>query len=244
MKIRHILITQLNPDPAPYQILEKKYKVKVDFRPFIEIKPIPLKKFKKQRINPTEYSGIIFTSKNAVDCYFNLLKQLNLVMPPMTKYFCVNEMTAKYVQKYILLRKRKVCIGTGGTKELIDLIQKHPEEKYLYPCSEIRMGDIPKFLAENNFRFSEAVMYQTHHADLKGLNIKQYQLVAFFSPSGVESFVDNFPRIKNNTMLFASYGVTTATALNEHGFKETVHAPQPNAPSMSMAINLYLQGKN
>lgn len=241
MNIKNILISQSQTDKAAYDALEAKYGVKVHFKPFITIKPVSMKTFRAQKINILDYTAIIFTSKNAVDIFFQFCKELKIEMPPEMKYFCVNETTANYIQHHVQMRKRKVFVGKANNQDLFPLFKKHSTEKYLYPCSEIRKSDIPDFMKENNIVCKEMIIYQTVSAELKDLNINDYQIIAFFSPSGVASLKENFPDYQQNDTLFAAFGTTTAKAIQDTNFRVDIQAPIPQIPSMVGAIELKLK---
>ena len=245
-KVASILISQPRPESgkSPYFTIEEKYNVKVDFRKFIQIDPVDFKDFRKTKIDILSHTAIIVTSRNAVDHFFRICKEAKIEMPADMKYFCVTEQTANYLQKYITVRKRKVFTGTRSSKELIDVIKKHPKEKFLYPCSEIRNGSIPAFLLENEYEYSEAVMYQTVSSDLSDLEKLNFDVIAFFSPSGVTSLFDNFPNFSQGNTRIAAFGPTTAKAVVDAGLELDIEAPMPNAPSMTGALELYIKSVN
>lgn len=240
------MVTQPKPadENSPYTTLAKKYNLKIDFRNFIEIESVPLKEFRKQKLNLLDFTAIIFTSRNAVDNFFRLCIEQKIEMPAETKYFCVTEQTANYLQKYIVIRKRKIFVGQRTASDLFDVIKKHKEEKYLFPCSNIRTPDIPDFLAANNYNFKEAIMYRTVASDLSDLANVNYDVLAFFSPSGVESLLANFPDFEQNATRIAAFGPTTAKAVTDAGLLLDIVAPQPNAPSMAGALELYVKAAN
>jgi uroporphyrinogen-III synthase len=243
IKIKSILVTQPKPtnDNSPYLTLAAKYGIKVDFREFIQVEPVPYKEFRKDKVNIQEHTAIIFTSRNAVDHFFRICAESKIEMPAEMKYFCISEQTAYYLQKYIVLRKRKLFTGEKTASDLFDVMKKHKNEKFLYPCSNIRKDDIPEFMRANNFNFTEAVIYKTVAADLSDLAEVKYDCIAFFSPSGINSLFINFPDFKQNNTRIAAFGPTTAQAVLDAGLELDIVAPMPNAPSMTGAIELYIQ---
>ncbi len=245
-EIKSILVSQPEPkdDKSPYYSLAKKYGLKVDFRPFIQVEPVPSKEFRKQKINILDHSGVIFTSRNAVDHYFKVCKELKIEVPSDMKYFCISEQTANYLQKYIVIRKRKIFTGHRTATELLEVLKKHRNEKFLFPCSNIRKDDIPKFLRENDYDFSEAILYRTVASDLSDLADIKYDIIAFFSPSGINSLFVNFPDFKQNKTRIAAFGPTTAQAVKDHNLILDIEAPLPNAPSMTGAIEVYVKKVN
>ncbi len=245
-KVTQILVTQSKPtdDKSPYFDLASKYNLTVDFCPFIQIQGVAFKDFRRQKINILEHTAIIFTSRNAIDNFFRICQEGRIDVPIDMKYFCISEQTANYLQKYIVIRKRKIFSGTKTAKELFDLIRKHKTEKFLFPCSNIRSNDIPDFMDTGGLQLTEAVMYETVATDLTDLTVAQYDLIAFFSPSGVLSLMSNFPDYKQNGTRMAAFGPTTAKAIVDAGLTLDIEAPLPNAPSMTGALDLYIRKAN
>jgi uroporphyrinogen-III synthase len=245
-KVKSILVTQEAPtDPnSPYLKLGEKYNLKIDFRPFIQVEPVPAKEFRKQKIDILNHTAIIFTSRNAVDHFFIICQELKIEMPADMKYFCISDQTSNYLQKYIVIRKRKIFTGLKDTRDLLEIVKKHKNEKFLFPCSDIRKNDIPDFLKENGYSFTEAIIYHTVAANLTDLKNVYYDILAFFSPSGINSLMVNFPDfIQNNTRL-AAFGPTTSKAVHDAGLILDIEAPLPNAPSMTGALELYIKRAN
>ncbi len=242
-RISSILVTQPKPanDVSPYFSIAEKYGIKVDFREFIDVQPVSYKDFRKDKINILEYTAIIFTSRNAVDHFFRICQEAKLEMPAEMKYFCISEQTANYLQKYIVLRKRKLFVGERTAADLFDVIKKHKGEKFLYPCSDIRKDDLPVFMRANNLKFSEAVIYRTVASDLSDLSDVKYDCLAFFSPSGISSLFINFPDFVQGGTRLAAFGPTTAKAVIDAGLILDIEAPHPNAPSMTGAIEAYIR---
>lgn len=244
--IKSILVSQPKPkdDRSPYYKLADKYGIKVDFRPFIQIDPVDVKEFRNQKIAFLDYTAVIFTSRNAVDHYFDMCKEVKVDVPADMKYFCISEQTANYLQKYITIRKRKIFTGVRTATDLIEVLKKHPTEKYLFPCSNIRKDDLPNFLKENNYEYDEVILYKTVASDLSDLAEIKYDVIAFFSPSGINSLLVNFPKFKQNSTRLAAFGPTTAKAVKEGGLVLDIEAPLPNAPSMTGALELYIKKAN
>ncbi|MFT5916036.1 MAG: uroporphyrinogen-III synthase [Flammeovirgaceae bacterium] len=244
--VKSILVSQPKPSNpnSPYFTLAEKYGLKVDFIPFIEVAPVDLGDFRKQKVKILDNTAVIFTSRNAIDHFFRICKGMKVEVPADMKYFCISEQTANYLQKYIVIRKRKIFCGTRTAKDLLEIIKKYPKEKFLYPCSDIRKGDIPEFMAENDFNFTEAVLYKTVASDLSHLDDVTYDIIAFFSPSGINSLYVNFPDFMQNTTRLAAFGPTTAQAVLEKGLFLDIQAPMPNAPSMTGAIEMYVKEVN
>ncbi len=245
-KVKSILVTQEAPtDPnSPYFKLAEKFNLKIDFRPFIQVEPVPAREFRKQKIDILNHTAIIFTSRHAVDHFFHICNELKIEMPADMKYFCISDQTSNYLQKYIVIRKRKIFTGLKTAQDLLEILKKHKNEKYLFPCSDIRKSDIPDFLRENEFNFTEAIMYQTVASDLSDLKEVYYDVLAFFSPSGISSLFVNFPDFKQNNTRIAAFGPTTAKAVQDAGLILDIEAPLPNAPSMTGAIELYIKQVN
>lgn len=245
-EVKSILVSQPEPSDSksPYGILAEKYKLKIDFRPFIQIDPVSLKDFRKQKVEILEHTAVIFTSRNAVDHFFRLCTESKIEVPADMKYFCISEQTANYLQKYIVVRKRKIFTGYRTANDLIEILKKHKNEKYIFPCSNIRKEDIPVFMEENNIKHTEAIIYKTVASDLSDLADVNYDIIAFFSPSGINSLFVNFPDFKQNQTRIAAFGPTTAKAVLDAGLQLDIEAPQPNAPSMTGALELYIKKAN
>ena len=224
-QVKSILVSQPKPsdDKSPYYVLANKYNIKIDI---------------------LKHTAVIFTSRNAVDHFFRLCKELKVEVPADMKYFCISEQTANYLQKYIVVRKRKIFTGSRTAQDLIEILKKHKNEKYVFPCSNIRKEDIPVFLEENNYHFTEAIIYETVASDLSDLDDVLYDIIAFYSPSGINSLFVNFPDFKQNDTRIAVFGPTTAQAARDAGLIIDIEAPLPNAPSMTGALELYIKKAN
>lgn len=245
-KVSSILVSQPKPtgDKSPYFDLAEKYNIKIDFRPFIQIDPVDIKEFRAQKIDILKHTAVIFTSRNAVDHFFRLAAESKVEIPADMKYFCISEQTANYLQKYIVIRKRKIFTGSRTANELIEVLKKHKNEKYIFPCSNIRKNDIPDFLNENGFNCTEAIIYKTVASDLSDLADVNYDIIAFFSPSGINSLLVNFPDFEQNKTRIAAFGPTTAQAVKDAELILDIQAPLPNAPSMTGALEYYIKKAN
>ena len=245
-KVSSILVSQPKPvdEKSPYFKLAEKYNIKIDFRPFIQIDPVDIKEFRKQKIDILSHTAVIFTSRNAVDHFFRLANESKVEIPSDMKYYCISEQTANYLQKYIVIRKRKIFTGSRTATELIEVLKKHKNEKFIFPCSNIRKDDIPNFLKENNYTYSEAIIYKTVASDLSDLADIKYDVIAFFSPSGINSLFVNFPDFKQNGTRIAAFGPTTAKAVKDANLLLDIQAPLPNAPSMTGALEYYIKKAN
>lgn len=246
--IKKILITQPRPesDKSPYFELGKKFGVTLDFHPFIRLEGIPAKDFRKQKIDIAQFSAVIFTSRNAIDHFFRTCEEMKVAVSQDTKYFCITEAVALYLQKFILYRKRKVFYGADGTnKSMFDVINKHKEnEKFLYPCSENQQdGEIVSWLKSHKCEFATPCMYRTISNDLTPvMEGNHYDIICFFTPSGVKSLLDNYPGFQQNGMRIGAFGNNTSKAVEEAGFKLDIKAPLPQAPSMVAALEQFLSG--
>ena len=243
---KKILISQARPDSdkSPYFELERKHKVKLVFYPFIKIEGITPKEFRKQKIDLTKYTSIIFTSRNAIDHYFRMNEEMRRPIDQEIKYFCTTESVALYLQKFILYRKRKIFFGASASnKSLFDIIKKHRDgEKFLYVCSENQQdNDIVGWLKTNNCDFSLAFMYRGVSNDVKTLLEKEeFDVICLFTPSGIRSLLDSFPDYKQNGTILGAFGENTTKAVTEAGLKIGIIAPNPQAPSMVTALDKYL----
>ncbi len=247
MKVKNILVSQPPPvdlKKSPYTKLADKYKLNIDYFKFIKIDGISSAEFRKDRINITEFSAVIFTSRQAVDHFFRIAKEVRADISEDMKYFCISESTAYYLQNYIQYRKRKIFHGKQTFNDLMEVIKKHKEDKFLFPCSEIHKPDIPNALKAEGINFEKAVIYRTLACDLSKVDIYSYDMLVFFSPSGIKSLFNNFPDFKQGEQIIAVFGKTTKNAAIKAGLKIEIAAPSKQAPSMSMAIEQYVKENN
>jgi uroporphyrinogen-III synthase len=242
--VKNILITQPKPDgdKSPYFELARKYSVNLDFHPFIVVDAISAKDFRKQKIDIASYTAVVFTSRNAIDHFFRICDEMKIIVSQETKYFCITEAVALYLQKFILYRKRKVFYGADGTnKSLFDVINKHKDnEKFLYPCSESFDSEITNWLKSNNCGYATPVLYRIISNDITEVMAKDYDVICFFTPGGVKSLLENFPKFKQNGTRIGAFGVNTFKAAEDAGLVLDIKAPQPLAPSMVSALEIFL----
>lgn len=242
MAIKTILISQPQPEGvnSPYFELAEKYKLKVDFRPFIKVEGITAKEFRTQKINFKDFSAIIITAKVAADHFFRIAEESRFDVPEDMKYFCISEQVALYLQKFVVFRKRKIFFGKQTMEDLVEVMKKHKSEHFLLPCTDILRENIPQSLEQHKFRFSKTILYRTVASDLSDLENVYYDLLVFFSPGGIESLFVNFPDFKQNNTAIAAFGPTTASAVDKHNLRLDVQAPNPKAKSMVDAIELFI----
>ncbi len=243
MKIKNILISQPEPadiEKSPYYDLIKKFCVNLTFRKFFVIEALPAKDFRKDRINLLDYTAVIFNSRHAVDHYFRIAKEMRVEVPDSMKYFCVSESTAYYLTKYVQFRKRKIFHAKENMDVMQELFKKHKTEKFLIPCSDSHKQDIPLILQANKIHYREACMYKTLPADLKDVDITKFDMLVFFSPSGIKSLFTNYPKFKQGKTVIGAFGQTTIEAAEKSGLRIDVPAPAPGVPSMTMAIERFL----
>lgn len=246
LKVKSILVTQPKPetDKNPYADLAKKFNLKIDFREFIHVEGVPAQEFRQQRVNIAEHTAVILTSRNAVDHFFRICQEVRHTVPDDLKYFCISESTAYYLQKYVQYRKRKIFHGKATFADLLDIIKKHKDEKFLYPCTDVHKEEIPEILDKHSINYSKAVLFRTVCSDLSDLADVYYDILVFFSPSGITSLFKNFPKFKQNKTRIAAFGRTTAKAAEEAGLRLDIHAPKPGTPSMTMALEEYIKQVN
>jgi len=218
--------------------------LQIDFRSFIHVEGISAREFRKDRINILEHSAVILTSRNGVDNFFRLCEEMRITVPESMKYFCISESTAFYLQKYVQYRKRKIFYGNQKFIDLMDVIKKNKSEKFLLLCSDIHKDEIPEILDEYKINYTKAVIYRTVCSDLSDLSDVKYDMLVFFSPSGIKSLFQNFPDFQQSNTRIATFGPTTAQAARDAGLILDIAAPMPNAPSMTMAIENYCKIAN
>jgi uroporphyrinogen-III synthase len=246
MRIKSILVSQPAPpdlEKSPYGELSKKYNVKIDFHKFIKIEGVPAKEFRQDRVSLAEHTAVILSSRNSVDHFFRIAKEMRFEVPETMKYFCISESTAFYLQKYVQYRKRKIFHGKQNFSELIDIIRKHKDEKFLLPCSDIHKESMVDLLDLAKINYTKAVLYKTEASNLSGINIDNYDMLVFFSPAGIKSLQKNFPKMKQGEKIFGAFGQSTVDSIVESGFVVQVMAPTKTAPSMTMAIEEFLENE-
>ena len=246
MKIRKILVSQPEPQnpKSPYFELARKYNLKIDFKPFIQVEGVPAKDFRQQKINILDFTAIVFTSKTGIDHFFRICNELRIVVPDTMKYFCITENVAFYLQKYIVYRKRKIFHGRARFQDLIDVIVKHREDNYFVPLSEPHNAEIPELLEKNSIRHTIGTMYKTISSDISNVKDFDYDILVFYSPSGIKSLRENFPDFVQGEIKIAAFGPTTANAVEHEGLRLDINAPNPKAPSMTMALDDFLKEYN
>jgi uroporphyrinogen-III synthase len=239
--VKSILISQPKPERSPYYDLEKKFDLLIDWRPFIHVEGVNAKDFRRQKVKPEEFTSIIFTSKNSIDHFFRLMEDLRVKLSQETKYFCLSEAIANYLQKFIVYRKRKVFVGQKTIQDLAPFLKKHKaKERFLLPCSNLGSKDVSDFLDENGFDWQDALMYRTVSSDLSDLSDVTYDVLVFFSPLGIDSLYENFPGFQQNDTRIAVFGNSTGKAVESKGLTVNIKAPSVEAPSMTMALENYL----
>jgi len=246
MKVKTILVSQPEPkvENSPYFDLIDRQKVKIHFIPFIHVEGVSGKQVRSQKVDLANYTAIILTSRNAVDHFFRVADELRFKVPDTMKYFCQSEAVAYYLQKYVVYRKRKIYIGKRTFTELSPLIKKYKTENFLLPASDKLKPEVPRVLNELNVQWTESVFYKTVVSDLSNLRNVYYDILVFFSPSGIESLFENFPDFKQNDTRIAVFGNTTVKASLEKGLRVDIQAPTPETPSMTMALEKYIKQQN
>lgn len=246
MKVRTILVSQPEPkiENSPYFDLQEKQKVKIDFRPFIHVEGVPAKDVRQQKVDLAQYTAIILTSRNSVDHFFRVADEMRYKVPDSLKYFCQSEAVAFYLQKYVVYRKRKIYVGKRNFEDMSPLVKKYKDENFLLPTTDKLKDEVPEILNGLNIKWKEAVFYKTVISDLTDLADVYYDILVFFSPSGIESLFHNFPDFKQNNTRIAVFGNTTAKAVEEHNLKVDIMAPTSETPSMTMALEKYIEKVN
>lgn len=244
MKIKKVLVSQPKPasEKSPYFDIAEKYGVNIEFRPFIKVEGLSPKEFRQQKISIPEYTAVIFTARTAIDHFFKLCEGLRVTIPDTMKYFCVTESVALYLQKYIVYRKRKIFFGNSGKlDDLIPSLVKHSDEKYLFPVSDVHNEEHTALLDKNKINYTKAIMYRTVSNDFTPDEKFDYDMLVFFSPSGINSLLKNFPNFDQKEIKIGCFGPTTAKAVRDAGLRLDVEAPRPEAPSMTAALELYFK---
>ncbi len=246
MKVKTILVSQPEPkvENSPYFELEQRQRVKIDFVPFIHVEGVESKEVRNQKIDLSQFTAIILTSRNAVDHFFRIAEEMRFKVPDSLKYFCQSEAVAYYLQKYVVYRKRKIYVGKRTFDDLSPLIKKYKNEKFLLPSSDQLKPAVPKMLDDLKVNWKQAVFYKTVVSDLSELRDVFYDVLVFFSPSGIKSLFENFPDFQQNKTRIAVFGNSTIKAAEAHGLVCNIQAPTPETPSMTMALKKYINEVN
>lgn len=247
MKIKKILVSQPKPtsEKSPYFDIAEKYGVKIDFRPFIKVESVTPKEFRQQKVSILDHTAVVFTSRHAIDHFFNLCTELRVTIPETMKYFCTSETVSLYIQKYVQYRKRKVFFGaTGKFADLLPCIVKHASEKYFIPLSDVHNDEIKDTLDKHKIQHTEAVMYRTVSNDFGPDETFDYDMLIFFSPAGIQALKKNFPNFEQKEIAIGSFGPTTAKAVKDAGLRLDLEAPTVETPSMPAALDKFIAEHN
>lgn len=248
MKIKSVLVSQPKPETekSPYFDIAKKYNLKIDFRPFVQVEGVPTNEFRTQKVDIASFPSVIFNSKNAIDHYFRICKDLRVATDDNRKYFCISESIANYLQKYVTYRKRKIFFGDGKLDNLIQQIVKFNTDKFLLPLSDVHKQDIIEKLSDAGIDFTKAILYRTVSANLSDMESVGHDVVMFFSPAGVMSLKKNFPNFdqEKENVFIGAFGPTTAATVEQLGLRLDLKAPTPQNPSMTAALEQFIKEHN
>ncbi|MCK0158660.1 uroporphyrinogen-III synthase [Cellulophaga sp. F20128] len=246
MKIKTILVSQPEPkmENSPYSRLIEKEKLKVDFRPFIHVEGVDAKNVRQQKIDLNNYTAIVLTSRNSVDHFFRIAEEMRFKVPDSMKYFCQSEAVAYYLQKYVVYRKRKIYVGKRTFTDIVPLLKKYKTEKFLLPSSDSLKLEVSETMDGLGLDWKRGIFYKTVISDLSDLRDVYYDILVFFSPSGIESLLKNFPDFEQNETRIAVFGNTTVNAATGAGLRIDIKAPTPDTPSMTMALQKYISSIN
>ena len=242
MKVKKILISQPKPstEKSPYLDIAEKHKVELDFCQFIQVEGVSGKEFRLNRINILDFTAVIFTSRTSIDHFFRICEELRVQVPDTMKYFCASESIAVYLQKYIVYRKRKIFFGEKKIDDMVDVLIKNRDEKFLVPVSDIHNDEIPELLDKHNISNTAVSFYKTICAETKHLDLSRYDMLVFYSPAGIDSLFKNFPNFIQGDVYLATFGPNTAKAADEKNLRVDLRVPSPEFPSMTMAIDQFI----
>jgi uroporphyrinogen-III synthase len=246
LKVKTILVSQPEPkvENSPYFEIQQKLKVKVDFRPFIHVEGISAKEIRQQKIDLNNFTAIILTSRNAIDHFFRVAEEMRYKVPEELRYVCQSEAIAVYLQKYVVYRKRKIYVGQKDFKDLNSIFKKYKDEKFLLVAPDNLNEEVPQFLDSLKINWTLGVFYKTVMSDLSDLKDVYYDILAFFSPIGIQSLFKNFPDFKQNDTRIAVFGSTTQKEAEDHKLRVDIYAPSPETPSMTGALEKYITEAN
>jgi len=225
---------------SPYAELAEKYQMKVEFRPFIRVEGVTAKEFRQYRVEILAHGAVFLTSKTAVDHFFRICDEMRVTVPDSMKYFCISESIANYLQKYIIYRKRKIFFGTK-IEELLEIMQKHKDEKIFLPLSDPHKPEIPKLLDKKKYNYTKVILYRIMSSDLSDVQIRNDDILAFYSPTEIKSLLHNFPEFEQSETKIACFGPATIKAAKTARLRIDIQAPRPQVPSLTMAIEQHLK---
>ena len=243
MKVNRIIVSQPAPgetERSPYAELAEKYHLKVEFRPFIRVEGVTAKEFRQYRIDILYHGAVFLTSKTAVDHYFRICDEMRVIVPDSMKYFCTSESIANYLQKYIIYRKRKIFFG-AKVEELLEIMQRHKEERIFLPLSDPHKPEIPKLLDKKKYKYTKVILYRIVSSDLKDVKIMNDDILAFYSPTEIKSLFQNFPEFVQGETRIACFGPATIKAARAAHLRIDIQAPRQQVPSLTMAIDQHLK---
>lgn len=242
--MKRILISQPKPtsEKSPYFEIEKKHGVEFIFHPFIKVEGLSAREFRAQKVQILDHSAVVFNSRNAIDHFFNLCKELRVTIPEDMKYFGLSEAIVLYIQKYVQYRKRKVFFAESGKwPDLVQVMAKHKTENYLIPQSDVHSDEVHQMLEAKKIKHTECVMFRTVNNAFPTDKPFDFDMVVLFTPAGVESLVHNVPDFKERGIRLACFGKATAKAVADAGLTLDLEAPSVKAPSMTGSLDLYLE---
>ncbi|MGL4908937.1 MAG: uroporphyrinogen-III synthase [Bacteroidales bacterium] len=243
MKIKNVLISQPEPtkEKSPYSELAEQYGLKIEFKQFIQIEGVTLKEYQTQGVDIRTHSAAVFTTKTGVDNFFRIIEEGKIAISDTMKYFCISESIALYLQKYIVYRKRKIFFGDGQFKSIVEIMAKAKNENFLLVLSDVYKEEITQILDQEKLKYSKGIFYKTVSANLSSIDIKTYDILAFFSPQGIKSLFYNFPDFQQNSTIIAAFGPTTAKAVQDAGLELSISVPTEEVRSMPQAIDLFIK---
>ena len=92
--------------------------------------------------------------------------------------------------------------------------------------------------------WKRAVLFRTVISDLSDLQNVFYDVLVFFSPSGIKSLFENFPQFEQKDTRIAVFGNSTVKAAEKAGLQIDIAAPSKETPSMTMALEKYIKEAN
>lgn len=245
--VKKILISQSAPlNMTPYEALSEKFGVELDFKPFFVIEPLTSREFRAQRVNVLDHTAIVFSSRHAINAFFQLCEELRVKVPETMKYFCTTEAVAMYLQKHIVYRKRKIFFGDGTPASVLaQVTAKHAGENFLIVTSDSSNSDaITSLFDAKGLKYETAVFVKSVPQDLKGIDLKSYDMAVLYNPADIKSLFANFPDFEQGELKLVSYGKTIVSAMEEAGLNIEIKAPTPEAPSVAKALEIYLSKNN
>lgn len=200
---KNILVTGL--DATPYQSLGK-----VIHTPLIEISPVDEGEMRKSIAELGDYKYLLFTSKNAVRSFFEVMKRMKKDLRSLNTLSIVSigDTTTNELSKYGIYPN--IQSAEDNSQGVIETFKKYCEPaKVLIPRSDIALSIIPAGLCELGFEVTTLTAYQNRLPEnVPIIDLSTISTIVFTSPSCVDNFLLTYKVIPQDK-IFVARGMTT-----------------------------------